>query len=59
MFIITDDRSLYELSTSEFDKRDKPNIQIPYRCSRVLVNKSLQVVFLSVDEPNTNGSVVL
>jgi len=59
MFIVTEDKCLIEQSTSDLEKKDKPEIQLPYKNSRILVNKACNVVFLSVDEPNMNGSVIL
>jgi len=65
MFVMTNDKFIYELSTSDLEKKDNTGIQLPSHVSKVLANKSLGVVITSTNPTDasgdkvSNGSVVL
>jgi len=65
MFVMTNDKYICELSTSDLERKDNPGIPLPVNVSKVLANKNLGVVITSTNpidangDKANNGSVVL
>jgi hypothetical protein len=59
------DKSIYEFSTADLEKKDNTGISLPSHISKVLANKNLGVVITSTNPSDSdadkvsNGSVVL